>query len=167
MTATAQAQLQIKKHLTNLLAEEVDTHRDEEEPVAKRVKRRTDRIKLEPDDDFLDPDYILPHPSSSGRGVTGPRGRGRPRKQPRFIEEEEENETHGEVEWYKPDLRVEEEEDRVTSQPRPPRGRKPGTAAVKRPFCPGPTEAENEQDLANKGLDFLQVGVGSTGIFFV
>ena len=69
------------------------------------------------------------------------------------MEEEEEGDTHGEVEWYKPDLRLEEGE--VPTQPRPPRGRKPGM--VKRPLCPASTEAENEQDLANKGLDFLQV----------
>ena len=148
VTATAQAQLKIRKQLSKL-GDGVGSDDPRDEPVAKRVKRRTDRIKLEPDDDFLDPDYVL---SSRPSG----RGRGRPRKA-RFLEEEEEEEvrdTHGEVEWYKPDLRLEDGE--VPTQPRPPRGRKPGSM-VKRALCAASTEAENEQDLANKGLDFLQV----------
>ena len=65
--STAHAQFRIKSELAQLARRTADPD-DPDEPLAKRVKRRNDRVKMEPDDDFLDPEYILSDHLKPGMG---------------------------------------------------------------------------------------------------
>jgi len=159
--STAHAQFRIKSELAQLASRTADPD-DPDEPLAKRVKRRNDRVKMEPDDDFLDPEYILSDNLKPGRGRGG--------RKFDFDEDlgYDDDATHGDLDWYKPNKVVDSpihlpETKKPVKLGRPPTKRKRGRPRLglgkpgsKKPACIANTEdAENEGDLANKGLDFL------------